>query len=872
MSRYETQLQQFSISGEQVRQASDFVLVVEPSAPFSAEARKGRLYIVAEPAHESVREREACQAVMRVLRKGFYDDSSYSITSSLRKALNKANEILYQQNFSMPAHKRVFVGVTCAVLREQSLYIAQMQPAQAYVRAEAKLRSLPPNPSWAGGDPSYNEIKPNALGASLTIEPAFYQATLRPGDAVLVCASAFAPHLRRETVDYLLHLADPQAITDELLRFSSEYDLVQAHGLVLALSVAQPAEAPSDGKRQQRAKAEPSSIERWANNLSQRLQGRREREQTERKARRLSQTTREQRRLNELPEEPPPPPRQDLRVNQIELGESLEQRVGQVRNERMQRLGSLPARPEEHDLTPSSFLGEGDYIVPQEERSLDLGDKIPRETFTSYARRSHGKVPDIEPTLGERVAEPFTRAAASVRIAAANRSRRRQLPPSALPPKRRNAGLTYRKEGPRFPWMQLALLLLIVVLLVVVGYNQLENNNRQEQVEVLADARQKVGALRTAPDEATALKLLSDANIALDTVRGSGVISDSAALRQEFLGLEREYERVQASVQRVSYLDDLTEIGAHPQAGAGSTFSTLVVPPPPTTITDTAAFESIYALDSSVGAIYRMPKGGGEMTPFLQTDQTLPNGVQVGRIKAMAWRLDNVVAVGQIQNGYVYYFRTGSQAGDWSNSNLGSSSDWRQDIAKLRFVTYQGNLYFWGPLPSQVLKYKSGEQSNTFAPWITNFGDSNIESALDLAIDGSVYLLRPNGSVQVFDQQSFLKEIPAPQIDPPISAVTDFVVTGESPQSGSIFLLEQSLNRIVQIDKTTGAFIQQLRVRPGNLIQLNGLTTLTVDSSGPQQALYLVNNGRILRAVVPAPPKPFEPGQAQTTPEATATP
>ena len=860
MSRFETVLQPFAIANGQLQQASDLMLAVEPASALAAEARKGRLYIVAEPAHASLRERDACVAAIRTLRKVFYDDSSYSVTSALRKAIVKANDVLYQQNFNRAAQKRVYVGVTCVVIKEQRVYIAQVQPAQAYLLAEGKLRSLPPNPSWGGSlDVARAEPKPNALGASLTIEPTFYQSSLRGGDALLVCSSPFVAHLRREGVEYLLHRADPQAIVDELLTQSASHDLGHAHGLVLRISDhAQASTTPA--KRQVRTPAGAG-----LGQLAQRLAGRAASEQTEKRARRQQHAAREQEQLNTLPEDPLPAPRGDLRIQPIELGESLAERVGKNRDQRTPRLGRLPARESERDLTPSSFLGEGDYVAPQPTASLDLGDRAPKETFTSYARRTNGELPDLNPTLGERLSEPLNRAVAAARIANANRQRRRQMPPTALPPKRRNAGLSYRKEGPRFPWALLSALVLLIALLVVLGNNLLAQNTQQQKAEVLIDARAAVGALRAAPDEATAIKRLEAAGIALDTVRASGAISESQQLKQEFLGLEREYERVQSSVQRVSYLDDLSEIGKHPQADGGATFTTLVIPPPPTTITDTTAFESMYALDSNVGVIYQMPKTGGTLTPMLQPDQVIANGVQAGRIKAVAWRFDNIVAIGQIQSGYVYYFRN---AGAWNSSNLGGSTEWRRDIPRLRFVTYGGNLYFWGPQPGQVLKYASGRPGDLYTPWISDYGASSIESALDLAVDGNLYLLRPDGRIQVFAANAFVGELPAPKVDPPIAAITEFVATGDDPTNGSFFFMDQ--NRVVQADKKTGAIIQQLRVRPGSTISLKNLSAITVDTSGPQPMLYMVAEGRILRATVPQPPKPFQPGEtAPTAPPAT---
>lgn len=855
MPRYELRSQLFGLTDGQRRAASDCVLAAEPVPNVALEARKGQLFIVAEAAHTSVRERDACHQAIRTLRKAFYDNSSYSITTSLSKAIEKTNKLLYQQNFNTTAQKRAFVGVTCAVLKDQGLYVAQVQPTQMLLVAEGVLRALPTNPVWAG-DAESAPLKPNALGASLTIEPTFARATLRPGDALIIGASGLAPYLRRAQADHLLRLDDPDAIAGELERLSAEYDLAQAYGIVLQILAAKAA------PRAERAAPRSPSTGNNARtgSIAQMLWGRAGRERAERDQRRVlrhDHNAREQQQLQTLPEEPAPPPRDDLRVRPLDPSESLEQRTAQVRNERLTRLGGLPARPEAYDLTPSAFLGEGDYIEPQPEQRYDLGDTLPEETFTSYARRERGQAPDTNPTIGERLVEPWGRTMASLRTLGRSRKMRRRLPPTALPPRKKGAGLTYRKEGPSFPWIQLGLLVAIVALAMVYGYNLLESNSRQQEGEILTQARSAIEVLRNAPDEAAAQKLLAQAAVALDSVRATGAISTSQERQQEFLSLQREYEQVQAEVQRITYFDDIADLGAHPQANAGNSFTTLVVPPPPTSITNTVGFESIYALDSVLGIIYQLPKNGGTVTPLLTPEQQIEGNISVGRLKAIAWRIDNVAVVGQVEGGgYVYYFRDGA---NWRSSNLGGSNEWRRDASQLKFVTYRGNLYFWSALPGQVLKYTSGQPGDLYTPWINDYGGSDVESALDLAVDGSVYLLRPDGRIQVFDKNTFQKEIPAPQVEPSLTAVSGFVVTGDDPSQGAIYILDAANNRIVQIDKQTGAIVQQIRTRAGAPLRLDGLSTMAVDATGPQPLVYLVNHGHILRATIPQPPKPYVP-------------
>jgi hypothetical protein len=293
----------------------------------------------------------------------------------------------------------------------------------------------------------------------------------------------------------------------------------------------------------------------------------------------------------------------------------------------------------------------------------------------------------------------------------------------------------------------------------------------------------------------------------------------------------------------------------------------VVVPPPLQTITDTGDFSSIYMLDSNIGMLYRMPKTGGALGAFLRPDDSI-NGLNVGMVKSQAWRIDNIIAVTQNVEGgpFSFYFRS---EGQWSFSNLGGSSEWGHVSKRFRSVNYDGNLYVWGALAGQVLKYSSGHYADFPIPWIQEDGGHKAETAVDLAVDGKIYLLQTDGHVLVFSAGVFEREIALDAISPPLAATTSFYVTTSDPDSGSIFLVDTNNERIIQLDKRTGALIQQLRARPDGQLRLDQLTSVYIDESATRLTLYLVNGGQILRAALPDPPRPFReattPGPAGTS-------
>jgi hypothetical protein len=857
------------------------VLAAEPSALFAPEARKGQLYVVAEAEGDLARGRDACQLVLRTIRKVFYEDSSYSVTAALRKAIVAANRALYEHNFGVSALKRAVVGVTCAVIKDNDLYIAQILPAQAYMLAEGKLRALPTHLSWNPAQTGTTAfIKPNAIGASLTVEPDFYRAVLCPGDVVLLCSSNLSRMLGRDDVLRMAHISDPADLLDELAAFCKQNALPEAHGLAVAIHPplspeAQAAPLSRTGvleRGQVALRAASSWVTRMSGEAALLIKGPGARQQRRKAEARREQAQKEREQLTRVPEEPAYPAETAPRPRPLDMGEPLEERVAQERQGRRARLGMPPPRPrDESGPPPSAFLGEGSYPAPTTpQRSIDLSDTpgmaaLGRSSRSSgsYQSQQSAKSP-YDMSLGERLAQPFARASAAI-SGLGHRQRLRRPPPNAMPQARRQQGLSYRRQRPPFPLLLLLLLISLVALLVVYGRSLADQNALQATDDSLTRAEQAMAAVRAAPDNATAEQLLRAAEDTLAEVRASRVVTATQENRLRYDQLVQEYEHALASIQKLTYFSELDEIARHPVAGGQ--FSSVVVPPPPQGITATGGFSSIYLLDTNIGVLYRMPKTGGALETFLRPDDNF-SGLNVGMIKSQAWREDNIIAVAQSGEGgpFTFYFRNGDQ---WSYSNLAGSSEWGRVSKRFRAVNYVGNLYVWGAAPNQVLKYTSGNYGDFPLPWIQNDGGQKLDTAIDLAVDGKIYLLQPDGRILVFSAGTFEREIVPAAMNPPLVTPASFFVTLSDPDHGSIFLVDTNNERIIQIDKQTGAFIQQVRARPDSPIRLDQLTGIYVDETVGRLALYLVNGGQILHASLPDPPRPF---RENSTPGLTGTP
>ncbi|MEI7770589.1 MAG: hypothetical protein WCI67_11395 [Chloroflexales bacterium] len=867
MQRFETRVSQLGLVGGVRQQASDLIMVAAPGSLFAPEAHKGTLYILVEADAEVPRSQQACLLAARTVRHAFCQDSTFSVTAAMRRAIAAANKAIYDQNIAQPTGQRATVGITVAVLKDCDLFVAQVQPAQAYVLSEGVLRALPAHPSW---DLAHVSAAPftrgGALGASLFIEPELYRCSLQLGESAILCSSGFAQLLDRPGTDHLLHLQDPDAVTEELLHVAGQYGLGDAHALVidLRLALGPPVGASpiSPTGLSDHGRLAARSLRGWlallAGEAALILRGRRIPPAAD------GPTSPDP--MHTLPSQPQysanPPPR----PAPINLGETLSARYARTSKERARR----QRKPDDvsPDLPPSAYLGEGVYPAPS--RRIDLGDGPALASKARPYRTRYEMRPLIDLSWSERLALPFRLVGLAIDDARRSWRVRPRTPPT---PVVRGHGLSYRRTSPAFPWLLLLGLVLVVSALIVYGMTLTTQNDEQLALEYFTAAEGRLAAVREAATETDALDALDMARQAIDEVRASPNVTDTnPPLWLRYQELQREYERALAAVQRLTFFDSPTVLSTH--ALPSGRFSGIIVPPATATVTNPAQLDAmryLYVLDGDKAnaRLYRVPRDGGPPQPYLSPNEPVGEAI-VGPLRAALWRIDQVVAVDQAPSGFGYYFRNGNA---WNSSKLGGSEIWSVRD-RLSIKEYDGNLYVWGAVSNEVLKFHSGSYGDTPEYWLdpTSLADVDISSVVDMDVDGSIYLLKPNGNVLIFSQGRPVGEIKPEAISPPISEVTRFFITSDASGGGSIFLLEKVNERIIQIDKVTGRVIQQIKVRPNGDLRLDQLDGISVDSSSARPILYLVNGGQIIRAELPAPPRPFRDPSGSPTPAPTATP
>ena len=136
---------------------------------------------------------------------------------------------------------------------------------------------------------------------------------------------------------------------------------------------------------------------------------------------------------------------------------------------------------------------------------------------------------------------------------------------------------------------------------------------------------------------------------------------------------------------------------------------------------------------------------------------------------------------------------------------VAGASEWQGPRA---LATYLGNLYVLDPGHKNIYKYvPSGDDyQHTPTDYIEGSVDINWEQAVDMAIDGFVYLLFSDGSITKFaggQRQPFAQEGLYPPLENPVGMYA-------SPDIDSVFVMDGDGARVVEFSKE-GKFVRQYR-------------------------------------------------------------
>jgi hypothetical protein len=167
------------------------VAAVKPARAIFRKRKKESLYIILDVTGDPVGRERIYHELARIIGEEYFQARG-SVTAKLRQATKAANSFLLQENLKSLPHEQRAGGVTCIVLREGNVYVAQAGPTTAYVSYQGKLKRFPESELTA------EEAAP--LGFKRGILIRFYRSKVGVGDVLLLTSGSLAQQASPEQI------------------------------------------------------------------------------------------------------------------------------------------------------------------------------------------------------------------------------------------------------------------------------------------------------------------------------------------------------------------------------------------------------------------------------------------------------------------------------------------------------------------------------------------------------------------------------------------------------------------------------------------------------------------------------------------------
>ncbi|RUA16519.1 MAG: hypothetical protein DSY55_03905 [Clostridia bacterium] len=393
----------------------------------------------------------------------------------------------------------------------------------------------------------------------------------------------------------------------------------------------------------------------------------------------------------------------------------------------------------------------------------------------------------------------------------------------------------------RLPYILGIIFFLIIAVAAITGgmwYNQTQQRTRQFE-ESLSSAQEQMDQAHKTTDVNQARSYMQFAQQQLD--QASTFYPDDpriVKLRADILAYQSEINKVVGMMAGFDLpLISFSDPASNPTAVFVNGLSVYILD------AGRGVFER-YQLDDATSD--RLASTGENPTVLLKTGDKVESRV-VGQLAYAIWASTegNRTATGPLVMDH-------SKQLFGINEGLGPVNIALADNPGLQFVSgmypYGGNLYLLDSISSQIWRYRPTGSNYTAdpEPYFPAGTMVNLKSAIDVGIDGDIWLLYPSGSMLRFrsgQQQAFALET----VSPPLSqAVAVWVNRLEHPD-GRIYVADAATNRVVIFDKSGKMLVQLVPVEhPGALKELRDIFVDEMTNT-----LYLLTKTALYQAPLP---------------------
>jgi hypothetical protein len=742
-----------------------------------------QLCVIVEPVERSPRAASVAAGVIAAIRDIYASSEATDPLNALTTAIDAANLALYQQNLSTTPGQRVLLGLTCLVVRGQSLLICQVPPTQLILSQGGTPTALPELVTWTSDYQPHTRDDRQGLGATEVAAPHLFRAALEDGDLLTLCTSNIARQLATPGVNFAPLLdTDPVAAVEFLVGLAEQHGLTAAYATTIIPAITEeiypadyPADADDDYDTRPGASADTGEDEGW-----------------------FERNLREMRQRSKIIAWPRFGDRRrradsDEYADTVEASDNLRDTLEEsAADERTISAISLTSEQAQREIDEDADQDDGWDDVPYAE------DHAPQPSRQRAGMAFSGAIADFEdrgdpldellPSRHRRRANPFQAIGSVIALPllgvgtiveklAPTRGRRRD--DRYLDDGHRRVwpiGSLERYQSGGLPFGRVLPLILLVGLVVFIGVLLVSLRNHQARVEqasfdgALAKVTQAREAAIAQPDRQAAHLQLLALPAQLKAIPAADKPGRQDRIADEAVAINAALDQVDG-VQRLT--PAAVNLLAPLPSVAGGTG------PRPQIVVGGGKPYLFYN-----GTVYL---ADGKNTPTkILTKGDVVGGTTIGTLLGITWREDSLFAYTETQG------LARDKAGTWTATPLAANG--RKATAVDSFV---GNLYLLETERGQIVKYSAGAYNQSPQPWSTSKVNADLNLAVDFTIDKDIYALLSDGRVLDL-YQGEVKSTFTASVIPPLTGAAAIASTIDGKW---LYILDAREGRIIRMGR-----------------------------------------------------------------------
>lgn len=289
-------------------------------------------------------------------------------------------------------------------------------------------------------------------------------------------------------------------------------------------------------------------------------------------------------------------------------------------------------------------------------------------------------------------------------------------------------GFSLKSTVPRAPFVSspvfIGIALLAIFLVGALVWNQRDIFLPDENVyvPVLAQVDQRINAVGTLDDPAQIRSELNAAQNDLDRAKDLGAPDDLVEQRQLAITLEKD------DVDGVLRVNNVRRIGSLPSELQGES---------------TSAFMTSGGIFLANGNLYRLNPESAEMQMMLEQGREI-EGVRVGSIFGVSYDGNFLV----VTDGKAVFFASSTDGAIWQSmemEEINNQGPWQPGP----IAAFAENMYLLVPEFRNIYVFSTDADQQIVAPadWVSVGDRVNLNIAVDMTIDGNIYVLLEDGQV-----------------------------------------------------------------------------------------------------------------------------